>query len=509
MKTNVNILFIVVDALRARNLGCYGYSKPISPNIDSVAKEGVLFEEAYSCIVNTDPSFTTIFSGMYPLSHEIIHHGSLVTESELKDFYESGIKFLPEILRSLGYTTLGIDWLDRWHKRGYDYYSGVLEKRGGSPWRTRVRTKIKKKIIQLIGRVWTILFKEAFILLPSYVLDKILESKIFRFTRRHWKEVSRIRIKPTFGCDNAFAVTDEALRLIQKVIENDEEPFFLFIHYWDTHWPYNPSKEYLMGYEEKKETDSKSRDAKDHIRFRDHARARSGSSVEELWARYDGSVFFVDTQIGRLTKYLKEHHLFDKTLIVFTSDHGESLTEHGIYFTHHGLYDGTIHIPLILRGARLPKNRRIKGFVQHFDLVPTIIDILGVDMKKLDFDGKSVVPLMFNRVKRLHPAVYAEEVRYERKRCIRTSRYKYIYALSKEDAVCKQCGVIHGGVEELYDLKDDPQELENIVDKEPKIAKKFKIQLSGWVGQLEHKKRAKKIEMRAIKRAIARSKKTM
>lgn len=496
-KERINIIFIVVDALRARNLGCYGYSKPISPNIDGIAKGGVLFEEAYSCNVNTDSSLTTIFSGMHPLSHGIINHGSLVTEDELKEFYSSGIKLLPEILHSLGYITLGVDWLGRWHKRGYDYYSGVLEKRKVLPWKTRVHKGVKKNVIQLVCKVW-ILLKRAFILLPSPAFDKMLESKIFRFIRSRWKEASRIKTSSTFDDDNAFTATNKALKLMESVMKNSNQPFFLFIHYWDTHGPYNPSKEWLLDNEGAYEKFSKTRDAKMLMKLRDW---RSESSDGELIARYDGSVFFVDTQIGRLIEGLEQHHILDNTLIVFTSDHGESLNEHGIYFTHHGLYDETIHVPLILRGPRLPKNKVIKGLVQHIDLVPTILDMLGAGMEDLDFDGKSLVPLVFNRIRQLHPAVYAGEVRYEHKRCIRTGRYKYIEALSKNDAVCKECGVIHGGVEELYDLKNDPQELESIVEKKPEMAKELKTQLSEWVEGLEQKKRRRLIEMRAIARA--------
>lgn len=123
MKTFPNILFIIIDALRVKNLSCYGYEKEVSPNIDDLATQGILFADVYSCINTTDPSLTTIFSGRYPLSHGILGHGARVTVEEINQFNSFGIQLLPEILKSHGYTTLAVDWLGRWHKRGYDYYS--------------------------------------------------------------------------------------------------------------------------------------------------------------------------------------------------------------------------------------------------------------------------------------------------------------------------------------------------------------------------------------------------
>lgn len=141
-KQKPNIIFIVSDALRADHLGCYGYHKNTSPNIDKLAREGVLFEKCYPISTNTDPSFTSIFSGKYPASHGIIHHGFKVTPEEEESFYRSDTKMLAEILKSNGYTTIGIDWLGRWHKTGFDYYWGSEE--GGA--KESIFNKIIKKL---------------------------------------------------------------------------------------------------------------------------------------------------------------------------------------------------------------------------------------------------------------------------------------------------------------------------------------------------------------------------
>lgn len=427
-----NILLIIVDALRTENLGCYGYSKPTSSNIDSLAREGVLFENAYSCVNATDASLTTIFSGKFPTSHGIISHGGRVRKEDIQKLHKSGIRFLPEILKSKGYTTLAVDWLGRWHRRGYDYYSGVLH-------HAKSRVFPVRKI-----ETWLKLLSRSY-----------------------------ARIQKSSSIDEASLVTAEAKNLITK---NREKSFFLFVHYWDTHVPYAPPTEYYRN------NSKRGLERILHIVKGIKPSEMQRRARHEILARYNGSIEYVDHEIGRLIEHLKVCEILDQTLIILTSDHGESLTEHGIYFGHICLYDAIIHVPLIFRYSGMPKNRRIRGFVQHFDIVPTILDLL--DVKNKDFDGKSVMPLIYGETNQLRSAVFAEEAHYQRKRAIRTSSYKYIHALSPKGAICRNCGRIHGGMEELYDLHKDPKETQNIIKDKPDVANALKERLSKWIDSL-------------------------
>lgn len=427
----IRILIIGIDALRARNLGCYGYSEQTSPNIDNLAREGVLFEDAYSCQNTTDPSFTTIFSGKYPLSHGIIRHGQRVRKTDIAKLHASATRFLPEILKGEGYTTLAVDWLGRWHRRGYDYYSGFLHQ-------ATLRTFPVRKI-------------------ESYL--NVMSRRYARF------ETSTI-------IDNASLVTAQAKNLITR---NCNNKFLLFIHYWDIHSPYAPPTKFYENLSEQgldkaiKKIIKRKRGTL--TRWRRH----------ENMMRYDASIAYVDYEIGKLVEALETCGILDQTLIILTSDHGESLGEHNISWDHHGLYDVSIHVPLIIRHPDLPRNRRIKGFVQHFDIVPTTLDLLN--MKNNDFDGKSVLPLIYGETDQLHSAVYAEEADSQDKRAIRTSDFKYIQALSKKGAVCRVCGYIHGGMEELYDLKEDPEENRNIVKEKSDVANMLKKRLTNWASR--------------------------
>ena len=129
---------IVSDTLRKDHIGCYGNEKIITPFLDQFARECILFENAYSCATTTYPSLTSIFSGKYPLSHGIIKHNRSLSSTDIDALNNSGTIFLPEILKHQGYTTLAVDWLGRWLKRGYDYYSGIL-----SPFTTKFYSVLK------------------------------------------------------------------------------------------------------------------------------------------------------------------------------------------------------------------------------------------------------------------------------------------------------------------------------------------------------------------------------
>ena len=99
VKRRPNIVFIVSDAFFSGRLRCYGHHRDTSPNIDKLAEEGILFENCYSCSTDTDPSFTSLFSGRYPITNGIIHHGSMITDEEKGVFRRSGTKMLAEILK--------------------------------------------------------------------------------------------------------------------------------------------------------------------------------------------------------------------------------------------------------------------------------------------------------------------------------------------------------------------------------------------------------------------------
>jgi len=115
-----NIIFIVMDALRARNLCCFGYDRKTSPNIDKLAKGGVLFEKAFSTNNTTNPSFLSIHSGRHLLKKDF--SSFIYNEEEIKSFFNSGGKFIQDILKKKGYKTYCLNYLYTWQKKGFDYF---------------------------------------------------------------------------------------------------------------------------------------------------------------------------------------------------------------------------------------------------------------------------------------------------------------------------------------------------------------------------------------------------
>ncbi|MBS3820065.1 sulfatase, partial [bacterium] len=366
-----HVILIVIDALRAKNLGCYGGSSQASPHIDKLADNGILFENVYSSWNTTDQSLTSIFSGKHPRSHGIVHHGDKVHSEDLSMFENLDVPWMPQILRDQGYKTWAVDWMGRWFKKGFDYYGYKLNQ------------SLLKQIIY-----YTVTLPLLYI---KYMMNHLGIIKIYSGKRR-FSLNSLIRglkrVLKTFSFMFQLARLHDSA-FVRKVGEDliktgRGENFFLFLHFWDTHTPYNCPRKF---FEKNKNSDLK----------------------DGLISKYHGAVSYVDQQVGRLVETLDSLDILDETLIIITSDHGESLTEHGIYFDHHGLYEVTTHVPLILYYPKyfsVPK--RVKGFVQHVDLLPTLCDITGSEYKN-GLDGMNLLPLIKGDKKRLRNYVYKEE----------------------------------------------------------------------------------------------------
>jgi arylsulfatase A-like enzyme len=454
-----NIILIVIDALRARNLGCYGGKREASPQIDKIASEGILFENAFSTWNTTDQSLTTILSGRYPRTHGIIHHGDKVKTEDRQTFEKLNIRLLPEILRPLGYKTIAIDWMGRWFKKGFDYYGYKTEQ-------------------PLFKKIRYALFSIPYIHL-KYMISHIGLLKIYLKKRKKGKSYRASLWKSIKDVLSTFFFTFELARLQDANIVTDiaeewarklgKEKYFLFLHYWDTHTPYNCPKQ----------LSTKKKDV--------------SSVKEKLSAKYAGAVSYVDQNIGRLLKVIGKESQKRDTLLIITSDHGESLTEHDIFFDHHGLYDVTTQVPLIMYYPKSFSNPgRIKSLVQHVDLLPSLLDLLQIDSVPYRPDGKSLLPLIGDEKQEIRSFCFQEESYVQRKIALRTHKFKYIYAPDGY-GLCKYCQMVHGGAEELYNLEKDPEERTNIVDKDTIIAQQMHKILDEFYNKLESKRR-KEIE---------------
>lgn len=439
-----NVVLIVVDALRRDRVGAYSDDN-LTPNIDSLAENGEVFDHCYSCINATDASLTTIFTGLYPTHHGVTNHGNNITEEEKR--YVSSTTSIPEIINET-HGTYGIDTLKRWHERGFGNYLNPRRVE-----RNSVTNKVADRMNQL----------------PSLVKDPL--KKIYKSYSGNTQ------------LTESEMITNQAL----EILETENPPFFLFLHYWDTHIPYLPTEHHSQFIRQRSYDDERSLDevlsqiegSQWCQRLKDGLIGDS-TKVSDMKRKYDAGVWEVDRSIGRIINALKEEGLYEKTAVMITSDHGESFTEHGVIFDHHGLYDPTVHVPLIIRAPGF--KGREDQFIQHFDLAPTIINLLDIDYPTAQFDGVSLTKKDGER-ELGRDAIFVEEGHTARKRAVRTKNHKYIKRLD-DQSVCRYCEIRHAPARELYDLEEDPDEENNVVGENPELGKDLDDKLQSWINHL-------------------------
>ncbi|HEY4683451.1 MAG TPA: sulfatase-like hydrolase/transferase [Candidatus Acidoferrales bacterium] len=357
-----NVLFITIDTLRADHLGCYGYRKIETPNIDRLAAEGVRFTRAYTPVPVTLPAHAVMFTGSYPM------------RTGMHDFsgnrLSAGQPTLASLLRNQGYATAGI------------VGSAVLDSRFG------------------LNQGFEFYY-------DHFDFSRLDETNLDAMERR------------------GDEVVNQSLAWLRQ---NHRKRFFLWVHLFDPHHPYRPPPPYSTRYKAQP---------------------------------YDGEIAFDDEQVGRLVEFLKKNNLYDQTLIVVVSDHGEGLGEHGEKTHGFFIYNSTLHVPLIFKlplEKSIP-NKEIGNLVSLIDLLPTVLQVAGVNIPG-EVQGKSLLPLMQGRRGQSLESLYAESYlprihfNWSELRSLQEGHYHFIDAPKPE----------------LYDLSQDPRELKNLYAQRRKIA---------------------------------------
>jgi arylsulfatase A-like enzyme len=357
------------------------------------------------------------------------------------------VEYVPEKLSNAGIRTLATGRsMGRWHRRGFsEYYRTDFEAK---------KANLSRSLKHIHPMVDTVVSK-----VYNGVTDAVLDT------------------------------SQEGRSAIEELLDRIEDgPFYGFVHLMDTHNWYEANPElvdHLLA-----ENDYPDADLADF--FEEYSQSPVFSNILEpnaeaadnevglarLFARYDAAVRKTDNKIGNLVRGLKEQGFWDDTVLFVLSDHGESLNEHGIYFDHHGLYDQTTKVPLI---AHIPGlvSTTVDEFVQIHELAPTILDLLDVPPIE-DAHGRNLVGYLDDDREEppLRDAVFIEEAHTQRRRAIRTDRFKYIEHVSDEvvanawgsdSFTCGYCDMEHGDKVELYDLHDDPREMINLAEDRPEI----------------------------------------
>jgi arylsulfatase A-like enzyme len=425
-----NVILISIDTLRADRLGCYGYERPTSPVLDDLAANGARFARAISQAPWTTPSHMSLFTGLYPSEH-----GLNLGWAEFRSFRDGRggyrrlqpeIPTLAERLRAHGYRTLartggGTVAGELGFARGFDEY--LEPKRGPRSGRRLPRSKLR----------------------PELLADLVA-----------WVESSR------------------------------DAPFFLFFHTFEVHAPYLHAElaRPLLDDAERAHLD---RFFTEPLRgrpleaLREHLERGGLFRAEVTSAMYDSGIRHTDAFLGRLFAELRQLGLWERTLILVTSDHGEEFGEHDperFYDAHcRTLYDELLHVPLILHAPGLvPPGVVIDEVVELVDVAPTMLELLGLPAPE-GISGRSLAALLRGGTGDPNASALSEAVcSGPEQKSLRTARHKYVAAF---DAPGGERSGIPGPRrwQRLFDLERDPGEQHDALRARPELVETLRARL--------------------------------
>lgn len=395
-----NILFVLIDALRADRLGCYGSSDKLCPTLDAIAVQGLIFERAIAQSPWTQPSMASLFCSRYPGVHRVIDY---------KNAFEAVHRGQPTVtILSNAFVTLA----EKLHKSGYA--------------------------------------TAAFVANPFVIPD-------FGFAQGFDHFDSSFADNTTSG----EVVNQAAIDWLNK--HDRQKPFFCFLHYMDVHGPYNAGPEFLDPLLDKVEAKPNKRmlSADEFKRLgylrqlppvhTNRSRHDYLNKCQEYWAaRYDAGVRQMDFHLSKLKASLLQMGLWDDLYVIVTADHGESLAEHGFWDHGYTVFHPELHIPLLLRrpGVLRPA-RRIPGAVRLIDLMPTLIGQLRLERLK-GLQGRSLVETIRGKRSRTPVPAFAEAVKMgPEQKAAYMGNWKLI--VKKTDPLPR-----------LYNLADDPMEMADL-----------------------------------------------
>jgi len=280
----------------------------------------------------------------------------------------------------------------------------------------------------------------------------------------------------------AQELNDVTLPELDRLVAQDE-PFFLFMRHMDPHAPYLPPAPFERMFYHGNETDPANKSMEPVMNFkpfRDFFASWMPPGITDkdyVIAQYDGAIAYMDACIQSIFTALEAHGILDETIVVINGDHGETLYDHECWFDHHGIYDNVLRVPLIIRyPGQVPAGNRVSGYNQHKDLVPTILELAGIETEDT-FEGRSLLPMARGEASSLAGEFYITECTWMRKHGWRTPEWKLIIALEPD---------FHFKPEvELYNLISDPTEDNNIAEANPEVVQFLRARMNAHIARRE------------------------
>jgi arylsulfatase A-like enzyme len=433
-----NILWITTEGVPLSVLSCYGSRVMQTPNIDRLAKEGMLFNNSFCNNALCAPSRATLLTGKYDHLNGMLSNPGNTTNGQTNSTFDPTQETFAQLLQRAGYKT-GL--VGKWHlvsgkgqpsnpgEAGFDYF--VFKRGAGGPYYN----------------------EKGYLQNPSLGSHEIQQKSY-----------------PGYMTDTFTDLTIEGIKQLK-------EPFCFAVQYFNDHRPFEPPHKYEHIYDDVRFPEpgtfwddyrfrsAAAREA--HMRISDMmdfnppkdytSRQRQQWSYQQLMRRFLATLKAQDDNIGRLLAYLDKTGLADNTIVVFTGDHGFFLGEHG-WFDKRFMYEEALRVPWIIRypGGVKPGSTS-DAWVQSIDNAPTILDMAGLPVPG-DMQGKSLVPVFSGKT----PADWRKSMYYHYYEFapphwvlpnygIRTERYKLISYYSINEW-------------ELFDLDRDPDEMESLFE---------------------------------------------
>ncbi len=425
-----NVIVIVVDTLRADHLSSYGYERDTSPFMDSLAAQGVRFENAISPSSWTQPSHASMLTGRYTYEHQ-------AETTPLDDTFPT----IGEVMQANGYRTGGFSANTLFFTRRQGHGRGFLH------------------------------FEDNYQSAPDAFFNSSLYGFIFDFYG--------LRKALNYeGVPTRVLASDINRSVLDWIDRDSDRPFFVFMNYFDVHDPYTPPEPYRSKYASTPNPGGLINGFVER-----YSPSLTPEQIQTEIEAYDGSISYVDDEIKNLFDELEARGLLDDTIVIVTSDHGESLGEHGLLQHSASLYLDEIHVPLIVwNPAYVPSGKTVDTPVSLTSLPSTILSL--VNAKEDPFPGPSLAVLISgDDAPAEWPDPISELTQMEGATEINPSTHgamKSVIGSEMQYILHEKFG------EELYNWRDDPQELNNLADDASarSALNRFRLYLKTLLGEL-------------------------
>lgn len=416
-----SVILVTLDTVRADHMSLYGYKRKTTPFLEEFSRGSTLYQNAVSSGAFTLPTHASLFTGLYPS-----WHGAHYSPPEFPDGrpLDPSYLTLAEILSSQGFSTAAVaanrGFLS--HNFGLAQGFGFYDNRAPAQFLTASQPYFLRQGIRNLMTCFTV-------------------SANFDREALHAEEIN--------------ASVFEQL----EVLKSWESPFFLFINYMDAHWPYVPPAPFDTIYPGKNPGFT----LHDYLNLVGDVLALERPLTEEeirhLHSQYDGSIRYLDSQLARLFHQLKLLNLFENSLIIITSDHGEAFGDHNLMEHGVSVYQDQVHVPLIIKypGQRL--GQRVEGYVNSVDILPTVLEVVGLPPPP-QVQGASLLQKESWKSRPVVSEVYPRGfLRYWNARLNRIERaiFRDGFKLIRSTA----------GKREIYDLDSDPHERVDLASQHP------------------------------------------